>query len=73
MYLQAVKNSNDAILVSLLDKGLIFIPIIYIAKYTYGYVGIAFSGFVTLIFSTIIAIALTIRFNKKKLENYEFE
>lgn len=60
-YLQATGKASYAIVTSLLDKGLIFIPVLYIMNAGIGVYGIAFSHAVTMVFALIVAVVLTLR------------
>lgn len=63
-YLQATGKASYAIVVSLLDKGLIFIPVLYIMNASMGVYGIAFSHAVTIVFALIVAVVLTLRWTR---------
>ena len=55
-FLQSTGKANFAIITSLLDKGIIFIPVLFIMNYLFGAYGIAFSHCVTILISVVFAI-----------------
>ena len=60
-YLQATGKSVAAVTVSLLEKGLIYIPALFILKAFFGMYGIVFSGTVTTVLSAVAALAFCYR------------
>jgi len=60
-FLQATGKSNYAILVSSLDKGLVYLPVLFILNQLFGAYGIAFSSAVTTVVSVSAAAFLAIR------------
>lgn len=58
-FLQATGKANFAIITSLLDKGIIFIPVLFIMNHFFGAYGIAFSHCATIVISVIFAIILS--------------
>lgn len=58
-FLQSTGNATYAIITSLLDKGIIYIPVLFIMNYFLGAYGIAFSHCVTIVISVIFAIVLS--------------
>ncbi len=64
-FLQATGKATYAIVVSLLDKGLVFLPVLFLMDYLFGATGIAFSHAVTMVLSVVIAILLTARWGKE--------
>ena len=57
-YLQGTGKIGYATLVSLLQKGLVFIPVLYGMEYAFGLNGIVFSNAVTTAVSTVVALSL---------------
>ena len=55
-YLQATGKSKPAIIVSLLEKGLVYIPVMFLMKLIFGMYGIVFAGTVTTVISAIAAL-----------------
>lgn len=64
-FLQSTGKASYAITVSLLDKGLVFIPVLFLLNYLFGAYGIAFTGFATMIPSVFVAVILLIIWNRK--------
>lgn len=60
-FLQATGKASYAIFVSLLDKGIIFIPILFIMNYFWGMYGIAFTSSVTTVFSIGAAVGFSLK------------
>ncbi|MGN1021840.1 MAG: MATE family efflux transporter [Aristaeellaceae bacterium] len=56
MYLQATGKSKKAILVSLLEKGLVYIPAMLLMKLVFGLYGVVFAATVTTVISAIVAL-----------------
>lgn len=63
-FLQATGKANFAIITSLLDKGIIYIPVLFIMNYFFGAYGIAFSHCATIVISVIFAIVLSKKWAK---------
>ncbi|MCF0129985.1 MAG: MATE family efflux transporter [Pseudobutyrivibrio sp.] len=63
-YMQSTGKASYAIVASLLDKGLIFIPVLYIADAVSGVYGIAFSHAITMVFTLIVTVILTLKWTK---------
>ena len=63
-FLQATGKADYAIIVSLLDKGLVFLPVLAVMNRLYGAYGIAFSHAATMILSVIIAGGLTMLWSR---------
>lgn len=59
VYLQSTGQAAYATLTSVLDKGVYFLPILFILEHFFGMYGIAFTAAVTLIFSTATALFLS--------------
>ena len=64
-FLQATGKVAYAIFASLLDKGLIYIPVLYLMNMKFGAYGIAFAHAVTLVFCIITILFLTLRWSRK--------
>lgn len=64
-YLQATANVKYATLVSLLDKFIILLPVLYLSNYLFNMIGVAWSKSITMFISTIIASIITYRCFKK--------
>ena len=59
--LQATGKASYAIFASLLDKGLIYIPVLIILNRIFGAYGVAFAHAVTMFFTIIITVLLTLK------------
>ena len=59
VYLQSTGQAAYATLTSVLDKGVYFLPILFILEHFFGMYGIAFTAAVTLMFSTATALFLS--------------
>lgn len=59
--LQATGKASYAIFASLLDKGLIFIPVLIVLNKLFGAYGIAFTHAVTMFFTIIVTVILTLK------------
>ena len=66
-YLQASGKSRPAIIVSLLEKGLIYIPMLLMMKFAFGMYGIVFAGTVTTILSAVAAMRFCYKDFRKEL------
>ena len=66
-YLQASGKSRPAIIVSLLEKGLIYIPMLLIMKFVFGMYGIVFAGTVTTVLSAVAALRFSYKDFRKEL------
>ena len=64
-FLQSTGKASFATFVAVLDKGLFFIPVLYILNYFFGAYGIVFTGAVTLVFSLAVSVALSIFWLRK--------
>lgn len=64
-FLQSTGKASYAIILSLLDKGIFFIPCLYVMEHFWGEYGIAFSQAVTLFFSLAVSILFTLRWNQQ--------
>jgi len=65
VFLQATGKAAYAIFVSLLDKGIVFIPVLFVLNKIYGAYGIAFSNAITMVASSVIAAVLVIIWARK--------
>ena len=73
-FLQATGKAGYAIVVSLLDKGLVFLPVLMVMNRLFGANGIAFSHAVTMIVSVVIALLMAGQWTKAlKEEEGELE
>lgn len=63
-FLQATGKASYATLVSLSEKGIVFVPALYILNHIWGMYGIIFTGCVSLVVSLFVAIFLSIQWNK---------
>ena len=57
-YLQGTGKVSYATLTSLLQKGLVFVPVLYLMESNFGLDGIVFANAVTTIISTAVALFL---------------
>ncbi|MCR4674665.1 MAG: polysaccharide biosynthesis C-terminal domain-containing protein, partial [Lachnospiraceae bacterium] len=58
-FMQSTGKASYAIFASMLDKGIIFIPVMFIMNGIFGVYGIAFAHAVTMVFSLIVTLFLT--------------
>lgn len=75
-FMQATGQAAYATFTALLDKGLFYLPILFIMNYAFQMYGIAFSGAVTLIFALAVGGFLALKWNKtikETLQNPEQE
>lgn len=56
-YLQATDQSKYAIIVSVLEKGLVYIPLMFLMKWALGMYGVIYSGTITTVITTIVAVS----------------
>lgn len=63
-FLQATGKATFAIITSLLDKGIIFIPVLFIMNHFFGAYGIAFSHCTTTAISVVFAVILSMTWAK---------
>ena len=61
VFLQSTGKAGYATFTALLDKGLFYLPILFVMRRFFGMYGIAFTGAVTLVFSLIVCLALCLR------------
>lgn len=64
-FLQATGKASYAIFISTLDKGIIYIPVLYIMNYFFQAYGIAFSHAVTMVFTFAVTVILTLRWKRQ--------
>ena len=64
-FLQSTGKASYATLAALLDKGIFYLPLLFILRHFFGMYGIAFTAAVTLVFSLSAAIILTISWARK--------
>lgn len=64
-FLQSTGKASYAITLSLLDKGIFFIPCLYLMAHFIGLYGIVFTPTVTLFLSLVASIFLSARWNQK--------
>ncbi len=64
-FLQSTGKASYATFAALLDKGLFYLPILFILSRTFGLYGIIFTGAVTLCFSLIAALILSFKWNRQ--------
>ncbi len=64
-YLQATGKVSFATLTSLMQKGIIFLPVLLIMERVFGLNGIIFSNAVTTLISTAIALGLCVRWSRE--------
>ncbi len=57
-YLQGTGKVSYATLTALLQKGIVFVPVLYLGEFLFGLTGIVFAGAVTDVISTAIGVAL---------------
>ena len=63
-YLQATGKVSFATLTSLMQKGLIFVPVLLLMEHYFGLDGIIFTNAVTTLISTVIALLLCRRWSR---------
>ena len=71
-YLQATGKAKKAIIVSLLEKGLIYIPLLFIAHALFGLYGVIFSGTVTTVLSMAVSLYFCYHIYRKELSEGEY-
>jgi len=67
-FLQATGKASYATLIATLDKGIFFLPILFVMNHLFGMYGIAFSSAVTLLFSLVTGIILSLKWYKNSKE-----
>ena len=68
-YLQATGKSKQAIIVSLLEKGLVYIPLLFLMNALFKMYGLIFSGTVTTVLSAVAALIFCYQDYRKELKN----
>ena len=67
-YLQAAGKSTQAIIVSLLEKGLVYIPMLFLMNWLFKMHGIIFSGTVTTVISAVASLIFCYKDYRKELK-----
>jgi Na+-driven multidrug efflux pump len=67
-YLQAAGKSRQAIIVSLLEKGIIYIPLVFLMNWLLKMYGIVFSATVTTVLSAMAALIFCYKDYRKELK-----
>lgn len=68
-YLQASGKSRQAILVSLLEKGLVYVPVLFLMNLLFRMHGIIFSTTITTVISAVVALAFCYKDFRRELKN----
>ncbi|MBR1585239.1 MAG: MATE family efflux transporter [Clostridia bacterium] len=68
-YLQAAGKSRQAIIVSLLEKGIVYIPMLFILNWVFHMYGIVFAATVTTVISAVAALIFCYKDYRKELKN----
>ena len=66
-FLQATEKASYATLTAFLDKGIFYLPILFLMEHFFGLYGIVFTGAVTLLFSLVTGAVLSFRWNRQIL------
>lgn len=69
-YLQSTGKASFASIVALMDKGLFYLPLLFVLSRAFGLYGIIFTGAVTLFFSLTAGIIFSIIWSKKIVTVY---
>ena len=64
-FLQSTGKASYATLTAFLEKGVFYIPVLFLMKYFCGLYGIVFAGAVSLLFSLIVGAVLSFRWKRK--------
>ncbi len=64
-FLQSTEKASYATFTAFLDKGIIYIPMLFLMEHFFGLYGIVFTGAVTLLFSLIIGAVLSFRWKRQ--------
>ena len=67
-YLQSAGKSKEAIIVSLLEKGLVYIPMLLLMNWLFRMYGIIFAGTVTTVISAVAALTFCYKDYRKELK-----
>lgn len=65
VFLQSTGKATYATFVALLDKGLVYLPVLFVMTYLFGLYGIAFTASVTLAFSLVAGAICSFRWNRQ--------
>ena len=68
-YLQASGKSRQAVIVSLLEKGIVYIPILFLMSWLFRMYGIIFAPTVTTVFSAVAALIFCYKDYRKELKD----
>lgn len=68
-YLQAAGKSKQAIIVSLLEKGIVYIPLLFVMNWVFHMYGIVFAATVTTVISAVAALIFCYKDYRKELKN----
>ena len=68
-YLQASGKSTQAIIVSLLEKGIVYIPMVFLMNALFRMYGIIFAATVTTVLSAVAALVFCYKDYRKELRN----
>ena len=68
-YLQAAGKSRQAVIVSLLEKGIVYIPVLFVMNWVFHMYGIAFAGTVTTVISAVAALVFCYKDYRKELKD----
>ena len=68
-YLQAAGKSRQAIIVSLLEKGIVYIPVLFLMNRMFRMYGIIYSATVTTVLSAVAALIFCYKDYRKELKN----
>ncbi|MBR0408495.1 MAG: hypothetical protein IJI53_10695 [Clostridia bacterium] len=68
-YLQAAGKSKQAIIVSLLEKGIVYIPMLFVMNWLFHMYGIVFAATVTTVISAVAALIFCYKDYRKELKN----
>jgi len=64
-FLQATENASAATMVAILEKGLIYLPVLFIMARVLGFYGVVFASPVTILISFAIGLLLSIQWYRK--------
>ncbi|MBR4500310.1 MAG: MATE family efflux transporter [Clostridia bacterium] len=67
-YLQSSGKSKEAVIVSLLEKGIIYIPVLFLMSWLFKMYGIIFSATVTTVLSAVVALIFCYKDYRKELK-----
>ncbi|MBR5345863.1 MAG: MATE family efflux transporter [Clostridia bacterium] len=68
-YLQATGKSKKAVIVSLLEKGLIYIPALFLMKLAFGMYGVIFAATVTTVLAAVVSLWFCYKDYRKELRD----